>query len=382
MNNWSFPFCPQPPDWKLDWPAIEAALGLVGLAEVPQDPTWHAEGNVLIHTRMVAEAMIADPQWRALSELDRNILFVAGLLHDIGKGPTTRNEDGRITSPRHTVVGQRLARKLLWTGLENGSPDFSVRETIAALVRYHGLPVMFIEKPSPERAVIEASQELRCDHLALLAKADVLGRLCPDTSDFLDRIGLFQELCAEQECLTQPKPFASDHHRFIYFNANKDYSYIPYDSSRCEVTLMSGLPATGKDYWVSHNAADLPVVSLDDLRGEMDVDPADDQGGVTRAAKERAKEYLRQGQSFVWNATNITKELRQQLIALFANYKARIRIVYVECPPVELHRRNRSRPEPVPTAVIERMIEKLEVPTINEAHQLLVSCQATGSRSR
>jgi putative nucleotidyltransferase with HDIG domain len=375
MSDWRFPFCPQPPEWKLDWAAAEAALGLGPLSAVPQNPTWHAEGNVLIHTRMVAEAMTADPQWRALPELERNILFVSGLLHDIGKGPTTRSENGQITSPRHTVVGQRLARRLLWMGVENSSPDFIVREMITGLVRYHGLPVMFLEKPNPERAVIEASQSVRCDHLALLARADVLGRICPDASDFLARIALFQELCAEQECLVQPKAFASDHHRFIYFNGNSDYSYVPYDDSRCEVTLMSGLPATGKDYWVAHHAADLPVIGLDDLRSEMDVDPADNQGGVAKAAKEQAKVHLRQEQSFVWNATNITRELRQQLIALFANYKARIRVVYVECPADELNRRNRSRPKPVPASVIERMIEKLEVPTVTEAHQLLVARQ-------
>ncbi len=240
------------------------------------------------------------------------------------------------------------------------------------MVRHHGLPLMFIEKPSPERAVIEASMMLRCDQLALLARADVVGRICPDTRDLLDRIALFQELCAEQECLAKPKAFASDHHRFIYFNAGSDYSYVPYDDTRCEVTLMSGLPATGKDHWVKQHAADLPVLSLDELRGEMEVDPAENQGAVVNAAKERAKGFLREGQSFVWNATNITRELRQQLVALFANYKARVRIVYTECSAEELRRRNGRRAKPVPIAVIDRMIDKLEVPTITEAHSLMV----------
>jgi putative nucleotidyltransferase with HDIG domain len=373
MSAWKFPFCPQPPDWRLDWTAIRGAIEILGTLDgVPQDPTWHAEGDVLIHTGMVAEALAADQEWRALDELDRNIVFAAALLHDIGKAPTTRLEEGRIRSPRHSVVGQRLTRQLLWNGLAGG-PEFAVRERIAAMVRLHGLPLMFIERPAPERAVIEASMSLRCDHLALLAKADVLGRLCPDTREFLDRIAMFKELCAEQECLSRPKEFASDHHRFIYFNANSDFSYVPYDDTRCEATLMSGLLATGKSHWITKHAADLPLVSLDDLRIEMDIDPGENQGAVINAAKEQAKGYLRQGQSFVWNATNITKDLRKQLIALFANYKARVRIVYTECPPDELRRRNRRRTEPVPAAVIDRMIEKLEVPAITEAHGLVVA---------
>src|SRR6202012_496421 len=99
--------------------------------------------------RMVIEALADDAEWRALGELDRNIVFAAALLHDIGKAPTTRIEDGRIRSPRHSVVGQRLARQLFWNGIA-GNPGFAVRERIAAMVRLHGLPIMFIEKPSPE----------------------------------------------------------------------------------------------------------------------------------------------------------------------------------------------------------------------------------------
>jgi hypothetical protein len=71
--------------------------------------------------------------------------------------------------------------------MAEAAPPFAVRETITAMVRYHGLPRMFIEKPGPERAVIEASMMLRCDQLALLARADVVGRICPDTRDLLDR---------------------------------------------------------------------------------------------------------------------------------------------------------------------------------------------------
>jgi predicted kinase len=187
----------------------------------------------------------------------------------------------------------------------------------------------------------------------------------------LGRIGLFQELCAEQNCLDHPSQFESDHHRFIYFNGGSDIGYVPFDDSRCEVTLMSGLPATGKDHWVSHHGGDLPVISLDGLRAEMEIGPAGNQSDVIAAAKERAKEHLRLGQSYIWNATNITRDLRSQLVALFANYKARVRIVYTECPAKELHRRNRKRTNPVPAAVIERMVEKLEIPTIAEAHRVV-----------
>ena len=372
MSNWTFPFCPRPPDWALDWPAMESAFPwLALLRHTPQDPTWHGEGDVLTHTRMVLEALVADADWRTLSEHDRDVLFVASLLHDIGKSPTTRQQDGRIVSPHHTSTGQRMARRLLWSGEAGPVPDFTSREAIAALVRHHGLPVMFLEKTSPERAVITASLSLRCDRLALLAKADVLGRICPDTRDFLDRINLFREFCAEQECLSGPRHFESDVHRFSYCTEGRNYHYVPYDDSRFEVTLMSGLPAAGKSHWIQQNGGEHPVIRLDDVREDLDIDAGERQGAVAHAAKELARGYMRKHQSFIWDATNITRMMRGQLVSLFTSYTGRVRIVYVECPHAQLRRRNQSRPSPVPADVIDRLVEKLEVPTPEESHGLV-----------
>ncbi len=61
QEPWSFPFCPEPPGWELDWPAIRNAFAWMrSMADCPQDPAWHAEGDVLLHTRMVCEALDDD----------------------------------------------------------------------------------------------------------------------------------------------------------------------------------------------------------------------------------------------------------------------------------------------------------------------------------
>ena len=91
------------------------------------------------------------------------------------------------------------------------------------------------------------------------------------------------------------------------------------------------------------NCKHLPVISLDDLREAMDVLPTDGQGEVIHQARDRAKEYLRAKKSFVWNATNITYSLRRQLISLFTDYGARVKVVYLEQPYKEILRRNRER---------------------------------------
>jgi predicted kinase len=133
---------------------------------------------------------------------------------------------------------------------------------------------------------------------------------------------------------------------------------------------MSGLPAAGKDTWIQNNYFDYPVISLDDLRDELDVSPRDEQGEVVFKARETARTYLRRNQDFVWNATNLTSFLRRQLISLFHSYGAKVKIIYMEAPYSEIIKRNRERSRSVPENVIGRMITKLEVPDMTEAHHV------------
>ena len=81
---WTFPL--YQPGQAIDWPALEARFDwLDEMRHVPQDAEWHAEGDVLTHTRMVAEALVALPEFQALAEQDKHILFAAALLHDVEK---------------------------------------------------------------------------------------------------------------------------------------------------------------------------------------------------------------------------------------------------------------------------------------------------------
>ena len=116
---------------------------------------------------------------------------------------------------------------------------------------------------------------------------------------------------------------------------------------------MSGLPGAGKDSWIRENLPDWTVISLDELRQAMNISPKDDQAAVGERARAIAKEYMRAEKSFVWNATNLSRQLRSSLISLFSAYHARIRIVYLEVSWEELLRRNHSRAANVPEAVIE-----------------------------
>lgn len=365
-QDWSFPYCPSETDWSINWSALEAEFDwLRSLADCPQDPRYHAEGDVLIHTKLVCEALVALPQWRALTTKEQSVLFAAALLHDVAKPAATEiADDGAISSKGHVVQGAKMTQQILW----DLQVPFKQREAIASLVKYGSLPLWFWDKSNPERAVIKASQIIRCDMLATLAEADVHGRYCNDQAQLLERINFFREFCQENHCFDQPRQFPSAHSRFIYFQKeNGNPNYEAYDDTRFQVVMMSGLPGSGKDTWIKENLPDWQVISLDKLRQQMGIDPEDDQGVVANAAKALAKEYMRNGQSFVWNATNLSRQLRGMLIRMFANYQGRIRIVYLETPWQELLRRNCDRTAKVPEKVLYRLKNRLDVPDITEA---------------
>lgn len=349
--------------WNIT-PWLEWFPELEELAEVPQDPVYHAEGDVLTHTNMVLDCLTQNEHWRMLPPEAQTELWIAALLHDIGKKKTTVIEsDGRVTSPGHSRAGAQIARYLIYTHPELTIP-MENRERIVNMIRYHGLPVWLLHKEHPQHAAIMASQQVNMHHLYLLAKNDMKGRISDDHT-LSDQVELFPIFCEELNCLHKPFPFPDDYTRFIYSrDPGRDPSYPVYDDTACEVILMSGLPGAGKDTWISENAPHLPVVSLDDIRAETGTAPEDNQGRVVQMAKEKAREYLRAKQSFVWNATNLTELRRRPLIDLFTNYKAKVKVVYVECPYTELLKRNRERPEMerLPEGIIEKMVRKFSVP--------------------
>jgi predicted kinase len=363
------PPCPEPPDWAVDWERYNQLFPWVrDLRGCPQDPVRHAEGDVWTHVRMVCESMVGLPAWRDRVPEEQRLLFAAALLHDVAKPVCTRTDaDGRLRSRGHSWRGAIMARRILW---RLGVP-FAVRERITALVRHHLVPLYILERDDPRRLAIEVSQTARCADLAVLAEADTRGRICPDPQRLLDSVAGFLEQSRENDCLEGPYPFASDQARFLYFRHSHRQPDAPaHEAFRCEVTLLSGLPGAGKDFWLKKNLPDLPVIALDAVRAELGIAPTEPQGPVLAKARARTQEYLRARQSFVWNATNLSRNVRGECVRLFSDYDARVRIVYREVPPERLFAQNRQRRERVPESVIERLLDRWEVPDATEAHQV------------
>ncbi len=358
---------PRPPDWHVDWAALDRAWPfLEAMKECPQASEYHGEGNVWIHTRMVCEQLASLPRWRELPENEREVVWAAALLHDVAKPACTRpGPDGRITSAGHARKGAVMARALLW----RLGVSFERRELVCALIRHHMVPFWILDRDDSLRLLLEVSLTARCDLLSVLAEADARGRIAADQQELIDDTHLFAEFAREHGCLSRPYEFPSEHTRYAYFRSpQRSPGVEAYDDTRSRVTVLSGLPGAGKDTYASKLS--LPQVSLDAIRAELRIRPTEDQAPVAERAREQARVFLRRGEPFVWNATNLSREQRERCLGLLADYRARIELVYCEAEHAELIRRNAEREPPFPGAVLERLLERWEVPDLSEAHRL------------
>jgi len=364
----------------IDWPGIEAVLSpfVIPISRTEQAPIYHAEGDVWTHTKMVCETLITLDAFQNLLEKEQQAVFLGALLHDIGKVPTTRWEDGRWTSPNHTLAGAKMAREFLWQTLGLcGTPEKQqFRETVCNLIRYHSFPPHALDHPDGKRRLLSIAADgencplFTLKLLCVLCEADALGRIGVSRLQMAEQVQLCREFARENGCFEGPFPFPSRYTRYAYLSGRE----IPpeaelYDDSWGEIILLSGLPGTGKDTWIRENVPHLPVISLDEIRKEYGISPTEKQTQVVELARAKAKEFLRARQPFIWNATNLSPMVRSKQVNLFAQYGAATRIVYLETEWTEQLRRNAGRADAVPERAICRMLAELVPPEAKEAHE-------------
>jgi len=89
---------------------------LAALERTAQDPHWHPEGNVWIHTMMVideAAELLRDADHADLTEKEKLHVMLGTLCHDLGKPETSEERDGRIHAHGHEQAGVAPTKQLL-----------------------------------------------------------------------------------------------------------------------------------------------------------------------------------------------------------------------------------------------------------------------------
>ena len=146
------------------------------LIDVRQDPEWHPEGDVFVHTLLTvdqARELIDD-----LSYPKQVTVMLAALTHDVGKPATTAFVDGRLRSREHEEAGVAPTIGFLDRLNIHTLEGYDVRAQVVALVRDHLKPGEFYKKREEvgDGAFRRLARKCELDLLYRVAKADSLGR--------------------------------------------------------------------------------------------------------------------------------------------------------------------------------------------------------------
>ena len=187
-------------DWLRHFPELESLVGC------EQDPEWHPEGDVWVHTLHCMDAFARE---RIKNEWEDLVVGLSVLCHDLGKPITSyRSEDGRIRSPKHEPKGEDPTRSFL--GRLTNQADLA--EQVVPLVRRHLAPRTFYHDRASDGAIRRLARQVkRIDRLVRVAKADIEGRP-PRQDDFPEGPWLLkraEELMVKD---SEPKPIVLGRH--------------------------------------------------------------------------------------------------------------------------------------------------------------------------
>ena len=159
---------------------------LAALVDCPQEPEWHPEGDVWVHTLLVidrARELIDD-----LERPQQIVLMLGAVCHDFGKPATTAWRDGRIRSFNHEEEGVAPAHAFLDRLNVHSVEGYDVRQQTIGLVANHLKPGMWhkVRDEVGDGAFRRLARKVDLELLARLAKADCRGRPGPFDCSAMD----------------------------------------------------------------------------------------------------------------------------------------------------------------------------------------------------
>ena len=168
------------------FPEMQALVGCV------QEPEWHPEGDVWVHTLQVIDQ--ARTRIDDLPRPQQMAMMLGAVCHDFGKPKTTAFIDGRIRSIDHEEQGVEPTNAFLDRLNVHSMDGYDVRAQVIGITAQHLKPGMWFKTRDNvgDGAFRRLAQKVDLELLARLAKSDCLGREpgvfnCDAMDWFLDR---------------------------------------------------------------------------------------------------------------------------------------------------------------------------------------------------
>lgn len=177
---------------------------LLALDGCPQDPEWHPEGDVLVHTGHVLDHFAGA---RAGDRSDW-IVGLALLCHDLGKPATTSKVDGRWRSPGHSEAGVAPTRALL----ARLTAEAALVESVVALVLHHLRPMELFKVKAGDSAIRRLATQVSVRLLVRVARHDDAGRPPRPVDDFPAGRWLIERAEALAAADAAPRPIVLGRH--------------------------------------------------------------------------------------------------------------------------------------------------------------------------
>ncbi len=171
------------------FPEVESLIG------VPQNPRFHAEGDVWNHTLLVLDEAAKK---REKANFPKGFMLSA-LTHDFGKPLCTETVDGKIHAYAHEVKGLGSAERFL-NRLTN---EKKLIEYVLNMTRLHMRPnILASDRSAVKKTNVLFDEAIDPEDLILLCAADDRGSLSAeqktDYTDFLtERLRLYRETMAK-----------------------------------------------------------------------------------------------------------------------------------------------------------------------------------------
>ena len=190
------------------------------LVRLPQDPEWHPEGDVFIHTLHCLDAVVDSSEWQDCTDHQRSILILSVLCHDLGKIRCTRfaEKRGKLRwiSPGHDRESGGLSESFL---TRIGTP-LGIQEKVRKLVENHHYLNSFPDSTPSDASLRRLARRINpatTEELRQVMQADHRGRppLISETQE--KRLAEFKARIAELKLKdSAPKALLLGRHLIAY----------------------------------------------------------------------------------------------------------------------------------------------------------------------